>query len=71
MSEDSNVIDLPVITTVDLPAHKILNGALQADLETVVVIGWSKDGELYFASTTADGAEVVWLFEVGKKELLG
>lgn len=66
----SNVVDLNCKTRLDLPAEKVLGKALEADLDIAVVIGYDKDGEFYFASTTSNGADVVWLFEQGKLELL-
>lgn len=65
----SNVIDLPVVTTLDLNADKVLKQA-RGNLESVVVLGYGKDGEEYFASSIADGADVVWLMERLKKILL-
>lgn len=67
----SNVVELNCETTLDLPADRILSRALDADLDTVVVIGYDKQGDFYFASTTADGGNVVWLFEKGKLALMG
>jgi len=61
---------LPVITRLDLPAERVLNGAIQANLERCVIVGFDSKGELYFASTKADGGEVLWLFELAKKALM-
>lgn len=65
-----DVVDLNCITSLDLPADRILNKAVEADLDTAVVVGWKKNGEFYFASTTSDGGNVLWLFEVAKLELM-
>lgn len=67
----SNVVELSCQTTLDLPAERILGKALDADLETAVVVGFDKDGQFYFASTTADGGNVMWLFEKAKLALFG
>lgn len=56
-----NVINLNVVTKLDLPPERILNAALEADLSEVVIIGRDQDGNEYFASSIADGADVVWL----------
>ena len=66
----SNVIELPVITRLDIPPERILKRAKKADLREVVVVGVDNDGEFYFASSVADGGSVLWLFEKAKKELL-
>ncbi len=65
-----NVIVLPVITSLDVPAERILNSALKAELDRVVVMGYDAEGNEYFASSMADGADVVWLAERLKKKLL-
>ena len=66
----SNVVVLPVITTLDLPPERILTKALEADLERCFVIGRTKEGEFYFASTFSDGGTVIWDMEIAKKQLL-
>ena len=66
----SDVIDLPVITTLDIPPEKILNSAIKAEITTAVVVGWDKNGELYFTSSVSDGGEVLWLLEIAKKALM-
>ena len=58
------------VTRLDLPVERVLGMASEANLETCVVIGFNEDGELYFASTTADGGNVIWLLESAKLELL-
>lgn len=65
-----NVIDLPVITSLKLPAERILKAALKSDMSDAVVIGYDKDGKFYFSSTIPDGGEVLWLLELTKRKLL-
>ncbi len=67
---EDNVVVLPVITSLDIPPERVLNGALNADLDRVVVMGYDKEGNEYFASSIADGADVVWLAERMKLKLL-
>jgi hypothetical protein len=66
---NDKVINLPCITYLDLPAERILEMAEQKGLAEVVVIGFDKDGEYYFASSKSDGANVLWLLELTKKKL--
>ena len=66
----SNVIPLNNVTKLDLPVDRVLESAKEA-LEGVVIIGYDKDGEHYFASTYSDGGDVLWLLEQCKKALLG
>lgn len=61
---------LPVITTLDIPTERILNAAISAELQNCFVVGVDKDGELYFASSMADGGSVLWWMEKAKVALL-
>jgi hypothetical protein len=63
------VVDLDVITTLDMDPDRILERA-KGELETAIVIGFDKDGEEYFASSVADGAQALWILERAKKALL-
>lgn len=65
----NSVVDINCITTIDLDPDRVLSAAI-GKLEDVVVIGYSKDGEEYFASSVADGADVVWHLERAKLKLL-
>ncbi|MDD5385367.1 MAG: hypothetical protein PHG89_10870 [Gallionella sp.] len=69
MSEN-NVIPLGVVTRLDLPVKRIFDAA-EPNLDRVVVLGWDRNGELYFASSFADGGDVLWLLEKCKKALMG
>ena len=61
---------LRVLTTLDVPIDRVLEGALAAELDAVVVLGYDKNGDEYFASSNADGGDVVWLMERMKLKLL-
>ena len=50
-------------TTLDIPAETILKGAIEEKITDAVVIGYDPKGDLYFASSNADGAEVLWLLQ--------
>lgn len=63
------IIQFTGLTKHDLPPDQILEAAM-GKLDEVVILGWDKEGQLYFASTKADGPNVLWLMEVAKKELL-
>ena len=65
------VIIAPFITKLDVPAERILKGALEAGLRDVVVCGYTEDGDEYFASSVADGGTTLWLMERCKGKLLG
>lgn len=65
-----NVIVLDVVTRLDIPAERVLKAALEHGLESVVICGHDKDGNEYFASSLADGADALWILERCKKKLL-
>ena len=65
----TNIVNFPGVTCFDLPANQVLESAL-GKLERVVVIGYTSEGDEYFASSIADGSEVVWLIERMKLQLL-
>lgn len=65
----TEVIRFPGVTCLDLDPDAILREALEK-LEGVVIIGYAKDGEEYFASSYADGGITVWLLERAKFKLM-
>lgn len=65
-----NVIPLGNVTRLDLPPDRVMDKAKENIGDGVVVIGWDKEGGVYFASSIADGSEVLWLMEIAKKRLL-
>ena len=65
----AKVIPLNNITRLDLPVDQILEVA-KGRLSGVVILGYDQEGDEYFASSYADGGEVLWLLERCKKKLL-
>lgn len=65
-----NVVSAGIQTRLDVPPSRILAGAAECGLESVVVIGYDADGGEYFASSAADGGDVLWLLERCKRALL-
>lgn len=66
----AQVIRWQGVTKHDLPVDRILEAAAAAELRCVVVMGYAPDGSEYFASSIADGADVLWLAERLKLKLL-
>lgn len=66
----NNVIPIGCVTRLDLPVDQVLEEAKGMGLEGVVILGYFENGDQYFASTYADGGNVLWLLEMCKKELL-
>ncbi len=65
----SSVVYLKTVTRLDIPADRVLEGAM-GELESVIVIGHTTDGNEYFASSMADGGNTLWLLERFKTALL-
>lgn len=63
------IVNWSGITRLDMPPDRILEAA-KDKLEGVVILGFTKDGDEYFASSYADGGEMLWLLERAKKALL-
>ncbi len=66
----SNVTDFPGVSRNPTPVPKILASAAGQRLQSVVVVGMKEDRTLYFASSDSDGADVLWLMELAKWELM-
>jgi len=69
MSGPDNIVIWHGVTRHDLPVNRILDAAKEANLESVVIMGY-QDGEFYFASSLADGGDVLWLMRNCEKRLL-
>jgi hypothetical protein len=69
------VIYAPFETTLDIDTERILNAA-KDKLEGVIILGYTKEGEEYFASSYSDAREIVFLldrlhhFIIGNGELV-
>lgn len=66
----SNVVELPVVTTLDLPVERVLDKAKDAELKVAIVVGETAEGGLYFASNVSDGGDVLWWLKKAEKALL-
>jgi hypothetical protein len=64
-----NVVTFTGITKLDLPPDRILEYAA-GKLSGVVILGYTNEGDEFFASSYADGGDVLWLLERLKKQLL-
>lgn len=63
------ITELGNVTRIDLPPDRILEAA-KGKLEGVVIMGFDISGDVYCASSYADGGTVLWLIEQLKKQLL-
>lgn len=58
------------ITNKNSSPDRALEGAAEYGLERVVIVGFTNDGEFYFASSQADSGEVLYFLERAKWELM-
>jgi hypothetical protein len=65
----SNVIQFRGITRLNLDPDITLENT-KGKLKGFVIMGYDTEGEEYFASTYADGGDVLWLMERMKLRLL-
>lgn len=65
-----SVVNFTGVTRLDLPPNKILQEAIDANLESVFVIGYTSSEELYMSSSKADGGELLWIIERAKHHLM-
>lgn len=63
------ITKLQTTTFLDLPVNAVLEGAVDR-ITNVVIMGYDKDGDYYFASSIAEGPDILWLLEQYKKRIL-
>jgi len=68
--DDTNVVNLPVITKLDIEPRRMLNAAMKSDLDSLVLIGFTQTGDFYFASNRGDAGTVMYLMETAKYKLI-
>lgn len=66
----AEIVELDVITKLDIPAERVIKRAAEANLTEVVIVGFDEDGELYFCSNKADAGAVIFHLEMAKLRLL-
>lgn len=65
----ADVVLLQTVTSLPLPADRVLDQAPR-DMQSVVICGYDKDGDFYFAANIADGGDVLWLLETARLRLM-
>ena len=66
----AEIIDGHFNTTLPVPPENVLKGAIEQGLEDVIIVGRTKDGELYMAASTGEAPEILWLIECAKGYIL-
>ena len=65
---DPTILD--VLTKMDIPPERIVQGLGEFAFDSIVVVGSLKDGSEFFSSNLADGGTVLWHLERAKFKLL-
>lgn len=65
----TKVVEFTGVTRLDISPDRVLDAA-RGELESVVLCGYDKDGNEYFASSVADGGAALWMLERAKQALL-
>ena len=65
-----NAVELIGITKSEVPVERVLNGASKADLKHCIIVGTTNEDNLYFASSQADGGDILWMMEKAKQLLM-
>jgi len=66
----SNVVAFTGLSFGEIAPQAVLEAALAEDLATVVLIGRTQDGEVYFSSSIEDGGRIVLMLEKLKAHIL-
>lgn len=66
----AKILDFTGETTADIPTKTVLEGAIEQDLNTVLVIGFCKDGQYYYAASTSSAGEMLLLVEIFKSKVI-
>ena len=64
------VVILDVVSRLDIPVDRVLDSARNAEMTECIVIGFDANGEEFFATSVADGGDVLWHMERAKLNLL-
>lgn len=64
------VVILDTETTLDIPAERVLQAAIETDLDKVLVVGVEKDGTLYVAASGSSIGDNLLLMERAKRLML-
>ena len=65
-----NVVPLDIVSSHDIDPQRVLVNALNKRLTNVVVLGYRADGDEFFATSYADGANLLWLLKRGEHRLM-
>ncbi len=65
-----NIIPLNVYTRLDIPVEGVLEGAKENVTANLIILGWTEDDDMYFASSSSTMGDILVLLEQAKRVLL-
>jgi hypothetical protein len=66
----TEIIDFPGETRLDLDPEKVLDAAHGKGFESVTIIGWKEDGEMYLAGSAGDVLQTIASLDIAKAALI-
>lgn len=70
MALPDNVRIFTGVTPNEFDPDIMIEAAKGQGLTKVIIIGWDKDGDLFFSANDGDGPECLWLLEIAKTQLI-
>ena len=69
---DDNIVNFPGdVTFVDLDPQEMVKNAMEAfHWQTAIIIGRTGDNDFTVCSSTGDAADIVYSFELAKKQIM-
>ena len=65
-----NMVNFTGVSRLDIDPARILERAQSAGLKSVVVLGYDENGDEYFATSYADGGDMLWLLRRAEHVLM-
>ncbi len=70
LNENKSTQNVNYLPGINWPANKIYEHAIKARLESVTIIGWTEDGQLYVNSTHAKRGDLHWDLSLAARNVL-
>jgi hypothetical protein len=64
-----DVVRLKTVSYLPIPVTAVIDETPR-DLDQLIVVGVTKEGEFYFASSEPDGGTILWWLEMAKRKLI-
>jgi hypothetical protein len=68
--KSAKILEFTGATCLEIPPEVVLKGALEAQLEEVVVVGHDAEGQLFVATSTGYRPDILYLLQLGIQETM-